>query len=62
MFIHAPGMTRPKDASHFKKKIMTTTTVFDDHNLFRKDGIYAVPENMTWPECYIKTTTAKPRE
>jgi len=26
----------------------------------RKDGIYAVPENMTWPECYIKTTTAKP--
>ena len=29
---------------------------------FRKDGIYAVPENMTWPECYIKTTTAKPRE
>ena len=28
----------------------------------RADGIYAVPENMTWPECFVKTTTAKPRE
>lgn len=28
----------------------------------RNDGIYAVPENMTWPECFVKTTTAKPRE
>ena len=41
---------------------MTPATVFDDHHVLRKDGIYAVPENMTWPECYIKTTTAKPRE
>ena len=40
----------------------TTTTVFDLNHVFRKDGIYAVPENMTWPECYIKTTTAKPRK
>ena len=37
-------------------------SVFDENHVFRKDGIYAVPENMTWPECYIKTTTAKPRE
>ena len=41
---------------------MTTRTVFDDLHVLRKDGIYAVPENMTWPECYIKTTTAKPRK
>ena len=40
----------------------TTTLVFDDLHVLRKDGIYAVPENMTWPECYIKTTTAKPRK
>jgi len=26
----------------------------------RYDGVYAVPENNTWPECDIKTTTAKP--
>ncbi len=29
--------------------------------IYRYDGVYAVPANNTWPECDIKTTTAKPR-
>ena len=28
----------------------------------RSDGVYGVPLDNYWPECNLKTTTAKPRK